>query len=41
VYVNNLRVQDVNATVGSDDAVDGRFIVLRKGKKHYRLVRLL
>ena len=41
VYVNNLRVQDVNATVGSGDAVDGRFIVLRKGKKHYRLVRLL
>jgi len=40
-YVNNVRIQDVEATVRSLDAVDGRFIVLRKGKKQYYLVRLL
>ena len=41
VYVNNVRIQNVEATVGSFDAVGGRFTVLRKGKKHYHLVRLL
>jgi len=38
VYVNNARVQDVGATVRIEDAVEGRFILLRKGKKSYHLV---
>lgn len=41
VYVNNARVQDVGATVRTEDAVEGRFILLRKGKKSYHLVAVL
>ena len=40
LYVNDERVEDVYEKVGLDDAVDGRVIVLRKGKKSYHLVRV-
>ena len=38
VYVNNVRVGDAGAAVTSDDTIDGRFVLLRKGKKSYHLV---
>ena len=38
VYVNNHRADEVDRKVTADDALDGRFIVLRKGKKNYHLV---
>ena len=38
VYLNNVRVTSVDRTVSGDDAVDGRFLVLRKGKRKYHLV---
>jgi tyrosyl-tRNA synthetase len=38
VYVNNRRADGVDRKVTADDALDGRFIVLRKGKKNYHLV---
>jgi len=38
VYVNNVRVTDVGTTVSMDDTIDGRFLLLRKGKKSYHLV---
>lgn len=38
VYINNERVSDVNATVGSGSLIAGRHLVLRKGKKNYHLV---
>jgi tyrosyl-tRNA synthetase len=38
-YVNNARVEDVARTVGADDLVAGRFLILRSGKKNYHLVR--
>jgi tyrosyl-tRNA synthetase len=38
VYVNNGRVQDVNSAVTMSDAIEGRFLLLRKGKKRYHLV---
>ncbi len=42
VYVNNERVADDPAqTVGMDQVVDGRFVILRVGKKQYHLVRVL
>ncbi len=40
VYVNNVRVESVDATVGSGDSVEGRFLLIRKGKKTYHLVAL-
>ena len=41
VYLNNVRVQDIEARVRLEDAVEGRFLVLRKGKKAYHLVRVV
>lgn len=40
VYVNNVRVTDVDESIPIDRAVDGRFVILRKGKKRYHLVRV-
>ena len=41
VYVNNQRVETINADVTADIAIEGRFLLLRKGKKSYHLVALL
>lgn len=41
VYVNNIRAEEVGAAVHLDDTIEGRFVLLRKGKKHYHLVALL
>ena len=41
VYVNNQRVETVDADVTADSAIEGRFLLLRKGKKSYHLVALL
>jgi len=38
IYVNNRRVESVDRRVTSSDAIDGRYFVLRKGKKSYQLV---
>jgi tyrosyl-tRNA synthetase len=40
VYVNNQRVADERRTVSLADSIGGRFIVLRKGRKGYHLVRI-
>jgi tyrosyl-tRNA synthetase len=40
IYLNGVRVEDAHARVTLADAIDGRFLVLRKGKKHYHLVRI-
>ena len=39
LYLNNQRVEDVSQAVTLADAIDGRVLVLRKGKKQYHLVR--
>jgi tyrosyl-tRNA synthetase len=41
VYLNNARVQEVERMVTTADALEGRFLVVRKGKKNYSLVELL
>ena len=41
VYLNNRRVSDTERSVTAEDALEGRFIVLRKGKKRYPLVKVL
>jgi tyrosyl-tRNA synthetase len=38
VYVNNVRVEDTSRAVTMADTIDGRFLLLRKGKKQYHLV---
>jgi len=40
VYLNNERVDDVERSVTLDRALEGRFLVLRKGKKNYHLVKI-
>ncbi len=40
LYLNNVRVDDVNARVTLAQAIEGQVIVLRKGKKQYHLVRV-
>lgn len=39
LYLNSRRVEDVSRTVTLADAIDGRVLVLRKGKKQYHLIR--
>ena len=41
LYLNNRRIEDVGAKVNATDIVDGRLLVLRQGKKHFRLVRVV
>ncbi len=41
VYLNNIRVEDVERRVRLEDALEGRFLVFRKGKKNYHLAELL
>ncbi|NJD19708.1 MAG: tyrosine--tRNA ligase, partial [Gemmatimonadetes bacterium] len=40
IYLNNRRVVDVAHTVRATDAIEGRFLVVRKGKRSYHLVAL-
>ena len=40
IYVNGRRIEDVAAPVTVTEAVEGRFLVLRKGKKNFHLVRV-
>jgi tyrosyl-tRNA synthetase len=40
VYVNNVRVDDVGRRLTTADAIEGRFVLVRIGKKRYHLVGL-
>ena len=40
IYLNNLRVTDVSRVVSASDLLEGRFLVLRRGKKNYHLVKV-
>lgn len=41
IYLNNVRVEDTERRATRADALGGRFLILRKGKKRYHLVKLL
>jgi tyrosyl-tRNA synthetase len=41
VYLNNQRAGEVGARVTSTDAIEGRFLILRRGRKNYHLVKLV
>ncbi len=40
IYLNNRRVPDAGAKATPADAIDSQFIVLRRGRKNYWLVRI-
>lgn len=40
IYLNNQRVTDQNQTVTLNDGIEGQFVVLRKGRKKYHLVKI-
>jgi len=41
IYANNVRVGDEPERVSLADAIDGQFLVLRKGKKTYHVVQVV
>jgi tyrosyl-tRNA synthetase len=41
VYLNNVRVEDVEKSVTLSNALEGRYLVLRKGKKNYHLAEII
>ena len=41
IYINNHRVSGENPAAGLSDMLAGQFIVLRKGKKNYTLVKVI
>jgi tyrosyl-tRNA synthetase len=40
IYLNNLRVADTARRVTASDLLDGGFLVVRHGRRNYRLVRV-
>ena len=40
IYLNNVRVTDRDRAARVEDAIEGQFIVLRKGRKKYHLLRV-
>ena len=40
IYLNEVRVEDVNRRVSAADLIDGKVLLLRKGKKSYCIVRV-
>jgi len=41
IAINNVKCADIERKITIEDAVDGQFIVLRKGKKNYHLVKVI
>jgi tyrosyl-tRNA synthetase len=40
IYLNNIRASEVSRTVKAEDLLFGRYLLLRKGKRTYGLVRV-
>ena len=40
IYINGERVQDLDYEISEADAIEGRYIVVRRGKKKYFLITL-
>jgi tyrosyl-tRNA synthetase len=41
VAVNNVRADDPRKLISASDFIDGQVLVLRKGAKHYHLIRIV
>jgi tyrosyl-tRNA synthetase len=39
IYINGERIQDVNAVITKENRIEGRFTIIRRGKKKYYLIR--
>lgn len=39
IYINGERMQDVNAIITKANRIEGRFTIIRRGKKKYYLIR--
>ncbi|KEZ51357.1 tyrosine--tRNA ligase [Metabacillus indicus] len=39
VYINGERVQETDKVLGAEDRIDGKFTVIRRGKKKYTLIQ--
>lgn len=40
IYLNNVRVQETEQTIALNTAIEGRYLVLRRGKKDFYLVQV-
>jgi tyrosyl-tRNA synthetase len=40
IYLNNRRIADASTRVRAVDLIDGRFLVLRRGRKNYFLAQI-
>ena len=41
IYLNNARVNDAAQAVSLADSIEGKLLLLRRGKKSYHLVRVV
>jgi tyrosyl-tRNA synthetase len=41
IYINNVRANDATRAVLLGESIEGQFVLLRKGKKNYHLVRMV
>ena len=41
VAVNNIRADDARKAISASDFIDGQVMVLRKGAKHYHVIRIV
>ena len=41
IYINNHRVTDAAQTTATADLIEGQFLVLRRGKKNYHLIKVV
>jgi tyrosyl-tRNA synthetase len=41
IYLNNRSVSAIDAMINAQDLLDGRFLVLRRGRKNYHLIRVV
>ena len=41
IYLNNRRISEASARVTSEELIDGQFLVIRRGRKNYSLVKIV
>ncbi|MGC4376074.1 tyrosine--tRNA ligase [Fictibacillus sp. Mic-4] len=39
IYINGERCQDLNKAIGAEDRIEDRFVIIRRGKKKYFLIK--
>lgn len=40
IYINNIQAADIARRLTLNDAIEGQFVVLRKGRKNYHLIKI-